>query len=356
LVNEIAKIFFFDKKIYFCRESDKIATQNMTYDQLLTHLQKKQFAPIYFLMGDEPFYIDEISNYIEENAMEEEHRDFNQMLLYGKETDVDEIVALVKQYPFGTAKRVIIVKEAKELKNIERLVKYAESPSQTAILVVCYKYATLKAAQVKSVEKNGVVFLSEKMKDYKLPDWIQKHAAKYQFNMEPLVANLLAENIGGDLSRIDNEFKKLTIFLPQNSEITAGIIEKHIGISKEYNVFELQNALAERKIDKAYTIVHYFCQNIKQTPNVVTINSLASFYFKLLAYNLSDKSAEAKAKVFGSNIYVQKINTGYAQNHSVLELKKIISILREYDVKIKGVDSNLPDEELLKELVYKLTH
>jgi len=328
----------------------------MTYDQIITQLKKKQFAPIYFLMGDEPFYIDEISNYIEENVMPEEQRDFNQMLVYGKETDADEVIAMAKEFPFGTEKRVVIVKEAKELKNIDRLVQYAENPSQTAIVVVCYKYATLKAAQLKAAEKNGVVFNSEKMKDYKLPAWIQSHVANYQFKMQPIVANLLAENIGVDLSRIDNEFKKLTIFLPPNSEITAEIVEKHIGISKEYNVFELQNALAERKIDKAYKIVHYFCQNIKQAPNVVTINSLASFYLKLLAYNLSDKSIEAKAKIFGKNDYVQKINVQYAQNHSVLELQKIIGILREYDAKTKGVDSNLPDEEILKELVYKITH
>ena len=328
----------------------------MTYDQIITTLQKKQFAPVYFLTGDEPFYIDELSNYIEQNAMAEEHRDFNQTLLYGKETDADEVIAIAKEFPFGTEKRVVIVKEAKELKNIERLIKYTETPTPTAIIVVCYKYATLKAAQLKTVEKNGVVFLSEKMKDYKLPAWIQNHVGKYQFKMQPAVANLLAENIGVDLSRIDNEFKKLTIFLPPNSEITADIVEKYIGISKEYNVFELQNALAERKIDKAYKIVHYFCQNMKQAPNVLTINSLSSFYLKLLAYNLSDKSIEAKAKVFGKNDYVQRINVQYAQNHSVLELQKMIGILREYDAKVKGVDSNLEDEELLKELVYKITH
>jgi len=328
----------------------------MTYDQIITQLKKKQFASLYFLMGDEPFYIDEISDYIEEHAMPEEQRDFNQMLVYGKETDADEVIALAKQFPFGTEKRVVIVKEAKDLKNIERLLKYAENPSPTAIVVICYKYATLKPTQLKAIEKNGVVFHSEKMKDYKLPAWIQTHSGNYQYKMQLAVANLLAENIGVDLSRIDNEFKKLTIFLPPNSEITADIVEKHIGISKEYNVFELQNALAERKIDKAYKIVHYFCQNIKQTPNVSTINSLASFYLKLLAYNLSDKSIEAKAKVFGKNDYIQKINVQYAQNHSVLELQKIIGLLREYDAKTKGVDSNLPDEELLKELVYKITH
>ena len=328
----------------------------MTYEQIITALQRKQFAPVYFLMGDEPFYIDEISNYIEANAMPEEQRDFNQMLLYGKETDADEVIALAKEFPFGTDKRVVIVKEAKELKNMERLIKYAETPSQNAIVVICYKYATFKATQLKTAEKGNVVFLSEKMKDYKLPAWIQSHVEKYQFRIQPSVANLLAENIGVDLSRIDNEFKKLTIFLPPNSEISAEIVEKHIGISKEYNVFELQNALADRKIDKAYKIVHYFCQNIKQSPNVLTINSLASFYLKLLAYNLSDKSIETKAKIFGKNDYIQKINVGYAQNHSVLELQKNIGILREYDAKTKGVDSNLPDEELLKELVYKLTH
>jgi DNA polymerase-3 subunit delta len=328
----------------------------MTYDQLIAPLHKKQFAPVYFLMGDEPFYIDEVSNFIEENAMPEEQRDFNQILLYGKETDADEVVALAKEFPFGTDKRVVIVKEAKELKHIERLIKYAENPSSTAIVVVCYKYATLRMTQLKGIDKNCVAFNSEKMKDYKLSAWILSHVRNYQFRMQPAVADLLAENIGVDLSRIDNEFKKLTIFLPPNSEITAEIVEKHIGISKEYNVFELQNALAERKIDKAYKIVHYFCQNMKQTPNVMTINSLASFYLKLLAYNLSDKSIEAKAKVFGKNDYVQQINTGHARNHSVLELQKIIGILREYDAKSKGVDSNLTDEELLKELVYRVTH
>jgi DNA polymerase-3 subunit delta len=307
-------------------------------------------------MGDEPFYIDEISDFIEANAMPEEQRDFNQLLVYGKETDADEVISMAKQFPFGTDKRVVIVKEAKELKNMDRLLKYAEAPAPTAIVVICYKYATLRATQLKAIEKNGVVFHSEKMKDYKLPAWIQSHVGKYKFKIQPQVANLLAENIGVDLSRIDNEFKKLTIFLPPNSEITAEIVEKHIGISKEYNVFELQDALAKRNMDKAYKIVHYFCQNIKQTPNVVTINSLASFYLKMLTYNLSDKSLEAKNKIFGSNAYVQKINVENAQNHSVIELQKIIGILREYDAKTKGVESNLPDEELLKELVYKITH
>jgi len=328
----------------------------MTYNEIITQLQKKKFAPVYVLMGDEPFYIDEISNYIEENAMPEEHRDFNQILVYGKETDADEVIAIAKEFPFGTEKRVVIVKEAKELKNIERLLKYAETPASTAVVVICYKYATLKATQLKAVEKNGVVFLSEKMKDYKLPAWILTHVNNYQFKMQPAVANLLAENIGVDLSRIDNELKKLSIFLPPNSEITAEMVEKHIGISKEYNVFELQDALAGRKMDKAYKIVHYFCQNIKQNPNVLTINSLATFYLKLLAFNLSDKSIEAKAKIFGKNTYIQDINVKLALNHSVLELQKIISILREYDAKTKGVDSNLSDEELLKELVYKIIH
>lgn len=328
----------------------------MTYDQINISLQKKQFAPIYFLMGDEPFYIDAIADFIEENVMPEEQRDFNQVVLYGKETSADEVVASAKEFPFGAPKRVVIVKEAKDLKNIELLLKYAESPSPNAIVVVCYKYATLKVTQLKSVEKNGVVFHSEKMKDYKLPAWILAYIAKYKFKMQPLVANLLAENIGVDLSRLDNEFKKMSIFLPENSEITAEIVEKHIGISKEYNVFELQNALAERKIDKAYKIVHYFCQNIKTTPNVMTINSLASFYMKLLAYNLSDKSFEAKAKIFGKNDFVQKLNTGYAANHSVTELQKIIGVLRDYDAKSKGVDSNIGEEELLKELIFKVTH
>jgi DNA polymerase-3 subunit delta len=291
--------------------------------------------------------------------MPEEQRDFNQILLYGKETDADEVIALAKEFPFGTEKRVVIVKEAADMKNVERLAKYAETPSPTAIVVVCYKYGVLKATQLKAIDKQCVVFNSEKIKYYRtdlMASWIQKHAANYNFKIQQPVANLLAENIGVDLSRIDNEYKKLSIFLPPNSEITADMVEKYIGISKEYNAYELQNALAERKIDKAYKIVHYFCQNIKQTPNIETINKLASFYLNLLAFKLSDKSKEAKEKLFGKNDYIQKTNMGHAQNHSVIELQKIISIMREYDAKSKGVDAVMPPEELLKELVYKITH
>ena len=332
----------------------------MSYEELIKNLKKRQFAPIYLLMGEEPFYIDQISNYLEENVMEEADRDFNQVVLYGndKNTDVSQIIGAAKEFPFGSQYKLVIVKEAKDLKDFEKLKGYVENPSKTTILVIAYKYAKLKATQTKPFEKNGVVFLSDKIKDYNLASWVQTQAKLHQFTINAQAASIIAGNIGNDLTRINNEFLKLKIFLPDNSEITSDIIEKYIGISKEYNVFELQNALGEQNEEKAYKITLNLCNNLKENPNVKTISSLYSFYSKMLAYRLApDKSPETMAKIYGNiHPYILKINTEYAQRYSIVNLTKIVSLLREFDMKAKGVDSSSGEEELLKELIYKILH
>ncbi len=332
----------------------------MNYEELIKNLKKREYAPLYLLMGEEPFYIDQISNYMEENVIEEADRDFNQIVIYGndKNTDVSQIIGAAKEFPFGSQYKLIIVKEAKELKDIEKLKGYVENPSKTTILVIAYKYAKLKPAQTKLFEKNGVVFVSDKIKDYNLSSWVQTQAKLHNFNINAHAASIIAANIGNDLTRINNEFLKLKIFLPDNIEITPSIIEKYIGISKEYNVFELQNALGEQNEEKAYRITLNFCQNLKENPNVKTIANLYSFYSKMLAYRLApDKSPETLAKIYGNvHPFIMKMNTDYAQRYSIMNLTKIISLLREYDMKSKGVDSSSSEEELLKELIYKILH
>lgn len=326
-----------------------------TFDQIINQLEKKQFAPVYLLHGVEPFYIDLISDYIEEHAIEKEQQDFNQVIFYGKDSDAEEIATNAKEFPFGSDKRVVIVKEAKELKSIEKLAAYMEAPSATSILVICYKYLDAKAALVKAAEKKGVVFKSAKVPDYKLAEWVQNRASFHQFKINSEAAYIISEHIGNDLSRIDNEYKKLQILIPKGSEITPAIIEKHIGISKEYNVFELQKALADRNKERVYKITLNFCDHLKENPNVKTISNLFSFYSKMLAYQLSDKSNLAASKIFGvNNDWILKQNITQASSFSVMELKKNISILREYDAKSKGVDTIAPEEELLKEMMFKI--
>lgn len=330
----------------------------ITYEDLRLKLRNKEYSPLYLLMGEEPFFIDQISAQIEENVMDAADRDFNQMMFYAndKEVDAAQVVASAKEYPFGTPYRVIIVKEAKDLKNIDQIVQYAANPVNSTILVICYKYGKLKAAQYKPFDKNGVVFVSEKIKDNKLPAWVQEQVNHYGFKINPREASIIAENIGNDLSRIDNELQKLKIFLPAESEITSDIIEKHIGISKEYNVFELQNALGERNLQKADKITLNLCRNIKDNPVVKIVAVLYPFFYKMLAYHLAaDHSDATLTAIYGNtHPYVKKINVEYAHRYSLFELQKIMGLLREFDMKAKGVNAAIPDDELLKELIYKI--
>lgn len=326
-----------------------------TYEQIISQFDKKSFAPVYLLHGTEPFYIDQLTDFIEENAIEKVHQDFNQVIFYGKDSDAEEIATNAKEFPFGSDKRVVIVKEAKELKNFDKLISYVEKPSLTTILVLCYKYQDAKAAICKAVEKNGVVFKSSKIQDYKLAEWVMNRSKFYNFKMSSEAANIISEHIGNDLSRIDNEFNKLKIFLSAGSDITPSIIEQHIGISKEYNVFELQKALAERNRERVFKITLNFCNHLKENPNVKTINNLFTFYSKMLSYQLSDKTTLTASKIFGiTNDWALKININQANSFSIIELKKIISILRTYDAKSKGVENVAAEDELLKEMMYKI--
>ena len=327
------------------------------YEELVAQLKSRQFKPVYLLMGEEPFYIDRICRFFENRVIEEADRDFNQVVLYGKDTSAAEIVANVKEFPFGSQYKLVIVKEAKDLKDIDLLKSYVENPVETSILVICYKYGKLKATQYKAYEKKGVVFESVGIKDWNLPDWVQKTASAFKFKLDAQTANILTEHIGNDLSRIFNEFEKLKVILPPGSSITPDVVEQYIGISKEYNIFELQEALGSRNVQKTYKIIHNFSQHLKENPNIKTILMLYNFYHKMLMYHLSpDKSNEALRAIYGNlPPMIMSKNVRYAQSHTITQLTNIISVLREYDVKSKGVDSNSEEGELLKEMIYKIT-
>lgn len=328
-----------------------------TYREIISKLEKRQYAPVYILMGEEPLYIDKISDYIEENVMEEPDRDFNQAVYYAKDVEPEDVVAQAKEFPFGVEKRVVVVKEAKNWKSLTAIKKYAEKPMESTILVICYKYG--KWALAKELSKNAVVFDSIKVQDYKLGPWVEQCAKEHDFVISPTSAALIAEHIGNDLSRIDNEFYKLSIMLPKGTEITADTIEKYIGISNKYNVFALRDAISAHDEVKAYKIVNAFCQNVKSAPLLQTISSLFNFYHSMLKYQLSPtKSLDEMKQCFGFNKseFQLRRDVGIASSFSRQILVRNISILHEFDAKVKGIENEASEEDLYKELIYKLLH
>lgn len=328
--------------------------------EIVAQIREGNARPIYFLMGEEPYYIDRISEYIANNILTEDERGFNQMVLYGKDTSVEDIVSNAKRYPMMAEKQVVIVKEAQHLsRTIENLVSYAENPQPTTVLVLCYKYGKLDKRKKlhKVLNKHGILFESKKLYDNQVSDWIRKLLAGKGYKIAPKAATILVEYLGTDLSRISNELEKLYLVVPKGNEITPAIIEEHIGISKDYNNFELKKAIGERDMAKAARIVHYFSQNPKDNPFVVTITLLNTFFTQLLQYHgLKDHSPKNVASVLGiSPFFVSEYQTA-AKNYPMRRVSQIISQLRELDLKGKGVGANaLSQTDLLKELLFKIS-
>lgn len=327
--------------------------------QIVNDLRKGVLRPIYFLYGQEPYYIDKISDYIADTVLTEEEKGFNQMVLYGKDVTVDDIVGNAKRYPMMAEKQVVIVKEAQHLsRTIENLAAYAKNPQLTTVLVICYKYKKLDKRKplYKTVKKEGVVFESQVLRDYKIPAWIQKTGKNVGFSIPQRSAMLLAEHLGTDLGRIENELNKLKLMLPKGVEITPSHIEEHIGISKDYNNFELKKAIGERNVLRATKIITYFAQNPKDHPFVLTVTMLNMFFTQLLQYHgLRDHSPKNVATTLRINPYfVDEIQTA-ARNFPMKKVSRIISHLREMDLKGKGVGtSNMSQADLLKELLIKI--
>ena len=310
-------------------------------------------------MGEEPFYIDKISDYISDNVLESQEKEFNQSVLYGKEVDVAQIIAEAKQFPFGATQRVVIVKEAQHLsRTIENLVSYAENPQPTTILVLCYKYKKLDKRKklYKAINKSGELFESKKLYDNQVADWIRRTLASKKYKISPKACVMLVEYLGTDLSKISNELDKLTLIVPPTKEITPELIEEHIGISKDFNNFELKKAIGERDVKKASRIIDYFAQNPKDNPFVVTVTLLNTFFTQLLQYHgLKDHSPGNVAKVLGVNPYFVNEYVVAAKNYPMKRVSGIISSLRNLDLKGKGVGaSNMGQADLLKELLSEI--
>ena len=327
--------------------------------QIVADIRNGKISPLYFLFGEEPYYIDKISQFIEKNVLSEEEKGFNQMVLYGKESSIDDIVANAKRYPMMAERQVLVVKEAQELsRTIEQLVDYAENPQPTTVLVICYKYKKLDKRKklYKSVQKHGVLFESKKLYENQVTEWLRKVLHGKGYSISHKAAILLVENLGTDLSKISKELDKLTLVLPKESQITPEDIEEHIGISKDYNNFELKKAIGERDVLKASKIIKYFSQNPKDNPFVLTITLLHNFFAQLLQYHgLNDHSPKNVASALRINPYFVGEYQVAAKNYPMKEVSSIISHLREMDLKGKGVGANaIPPSDLLKELLAKI--
>ncbi len=326
---------------------------------IVTAIKKGEVKPIYFLMGEESYFIDKIADFIEDNVLQEEEKGFNQMVLYGRDVSIDDIVGNAKRYPMMAERQVVIVKEAQDLsRSIEQLTDYAENPQPSTVLVLCYKYKKLDKRKKlhKAIAKSGVIFESKKLYENQVADWIRKELQSRQYQIAPKAAQMLVEFLGTDLSKIDNELQKLQLICPQGTNITPEIIEENIGISKDFNNFELRKAIGARDSLKAHRIINYFSQNPKDNPMVLTVSLLFSFFSQLLQYHgLNDKSKSNVAKVLRVNPYFVSDYSTAAQNYPMRKVSQIVSFLRDADVKSKGVGAaNVPQGDLLKELLVKV--
>jgi len=327
----------------------------------MSDLKNRIFRPVYFLAGEEPYYIDLITDYIEDKVLPEAEKSFNQIVLYADDTNIASIIDVARRFPMMASHQVVIIKEAQSLKRIEDLAIYLEKPLASTILVFSYKYKTLdkRTKLFKTLESHAVYFESPRLRDYQIPGWIDRYLMKKGIKTDPSASAMLTEYLGTDLHKIANELDKLIITLPAGKPvITTELIEKNIGISKDYNNFELQKSIGEKNIMKSNMIVRYFADNPKDNPMTLTVASLFGFFSKLLQYHyLTDKSKNNVAAALKVNPFFVKDYESAAVKYNVAKTVQIISLLRTYDMRSKGFgDAGTEPGELLRELVYRILH
>lgn len=357
----------------------------MAHEKILSELKAGKYRPVYFLQGDEPYFIDLISDYIQEHALTEDERSFNQSVLYGLDSDVSTVVAEAKRFPMMAERQVVIVKEAQKLRNLVptepddeskkkkgepekkgELLAYCEHPQPTTVLVICHKYKKLDTRKKKAKDllaaieaSGGVVFTSEKIRDYKVAEWIQSHVTHQGYRIDPRTAALLAEYLGNDLGKIINEVGKLYISLKEGGTVTPELIEQNIGISKDYNIFELQSALISKNVFKANRIITHYAYNPKEHPIQMLLPVLHSFFFKVTLMHHVQRSQGKldAARTLGVAPFFLK---DYQQAAAVFNDKRVRTImarLREADIRSKGVDNpSTGHGDIMKELVYHILH
>ncbi len=335
----------------------------ISYTQILSDINKRNFKPLYFFMGEEPYYIDLLTDAIIKMALDENERDFNQTIIYGADTNAAAVINQAKRYPMMAQRQLVVVKEAQRLENIENLFFYAQKPLMSTILVLNYKNGTLKNKKLLAeIEKNGIVFESKKVYESSLPAFINNYVAAKGITIETKAVSMLADYIGTDLSRLSGELDKLIISINNDARITDAIVEKNVGISKEYNNFELLNAIINRNILKANQIQQYFEKNSKTNPFIVTLSVLYNFFSNLmLVYFMPNKSENTiREELKLAQIFQARNYAIAARNFNAYKCINIIELLREYDAKSKGIGNNASsyanDADLLKELIYKILH
>lgn len=332
----------------------------MTYPEIIKELKSGKYRPIYFLMGEEAYFIDQVARLIERTALPEDQRSFNQSILYGRDTDILTVMGEAKRYPMMADRVVVMVKEAQHLRNIEELASYAEKPLASTVLVLAYKYKTLDKRKklFKTLSNAHVVLESKKLYDNQIPDWVGQSLKARGYDSTMKARGLIAESLGTDLGRIDKELEKLELVLKPGDTVDENLVEENIGISKDYNNFELINALGEMDFAKAMRIQQYFSANAKDNPLVVTIALLYGFFTKLMImHQATDKTPRGLASLLKMNPYFIKDYQRAATHYDLKKLARIIGYLRECDKRSKGIgNASVPDGELLKELIFKIVY
>lgn len=336
----------------------------MTFDEIRKDIKAKRYKPIYFLCGEESYFIDRITTMIEETVLTADEKAFNQTVLYGNDISMSTVTDTARRFPMMSERQVVVVREAQNIKDFDNLLPYIDHFQPSTVLLFAYK--NKKPDKRKGVFKklggspNCVYFESAKLYDNKIPEWITGYCKEKSYGISLKAANMLAESLGTDLSRVANEIDKLALLLPPGGEIKETLIEEHTGISKDYNSFELLAALIRKDYLKVNRIVNYFEANPKNNPLVLTISALFKYFLNLLTYHYQKKTtpnAQEMAKLLGVHPFFMKDYTEGSRVYNAVKCANIISLLREYDMKSKGVgNANISDGELLKELIFKIMH
>ena len=336
--------------------------KELTFEEIQNTIQNGNFYPVYLFQGEEAYYIDQLTDLLINNVLDESERDFNQYIFYGMDSDVGTIIDTCKRFPMMSERQLIIVKEAQGLKDIDNLAYYVKQPLRSTILVINFKHGKLDGRKKLSgdIGKTGILFESKKLYENQVPSFITNYLRKRNVKIDAKSAQTLTDNIGNDLSKLTNELEKLILILPVDKPvITAELIEENIGISKDFNNFELQTALANKDILKANRIAQYFEQNPKNNPLNLTLNALFSFFSNLMICHYEENKNKAKLMdILGLRVDIQFKDYPVAlQNYNAGKTMKIISLIRDCDSKVKGINkASLTDGYILKELIYKIMH
>ena len=342
--------------------NDATMAKETTYEAIARDLKNRIYKPVYYLMGEESYYIDKISEYIAQTVLTDEEKEFNLTVVYGSDTDVATVINAAKRYPMMAERQVVIVKEAQQLKNIEELVYYVQKPLQSTVLVLCHKNGTIDRRKklAAEVEKVGVLFESKKLKEAQLPGFITTYLKRKSVDIEPKASEMMAEFVGADLNRMAGELDKLVITLPQGvTRVSPEQIELNIGVSKDYNNYELRSALVAKDVLKANKIIKYFEENPKTNPIQMTLSVLFGFFSNLmLAYYAPEKTEQGIAAQLGLRSPWQAREYIMAmRQYSGVKVMQIIGEIRYCDARSKGVgNSSLSDGDLLRELIYVILH